>query len=117
MRLPLKTVSEANRASHEHWSKRHKRAREQRAVSRLFFANKVASYRSHLAGGGGVLVSMIRIAPSSGLDDDNLRSSLKAVRDGIADALGSDDRNPKILWEYSQTRGEYGVDIDMRCIP
>jgi hypothetical protein len=48
------------------------------------------------------------------LDDDNAQGALKNVRDGIADALGVDDRTPLVEWRYDQTRGkprEYGVRI------
>lgn len=55
--------------------------------------------------GSTVVVTMERESPGK-LDDDNLRSALKACRDGIADALGSDDRNPRIKWHYGQTHGK-----------
>jgi hypothetical protein len=60
-------------------------------------------------------VTITRIAPSAGLDDDALPASSKSVRDGIADALGlASDRDPRITWAYSQRRGPagyYGVEI------
>jgi hypothetical protein len=40
------------------------------------------------------------------LDDDNLAAGFKSVRDGIADALGIDDRDPRVTWAYAQQRGE-----------
>ena len=46
------------------------------------------------------------------LDDDNLRLALKAIRDGIADAYGVADNDPRIVWEYAQAkakRREVGV--------
>lgn len=68
---------------------------------------------SFLAGAGftllehsAVRVTLTRLAPSSGLDDDNLRGALKAVRDGVADALRIDDRDPRVTWEYEQRRSQ-----------
>jgi hypothetical protein len=58
-------------------------------------------------------VMLSRVAPRK-LDDDNLRGALKAVRDGVADALGLDDRHPLIEWHYAQDRAgprEIGVRI------
>ena len=48
------------------------------------------------------------------LDDDNLRGALKAVRDGIADALGVPDNDPRIYFAYGQAsspRGSYAVHV------
>jgi len=68
----------------------------------------------------GVVVMLTRIAPSDGLDDDNLRAALKSCRDGVADALGCDDRDPRVEWRYGQRRGKakdpelargYGVEV------
>ena len=60
----------------------------------------------------GVHVTMTRLAPSSGLDFDGLTAALKSVRDGIADALGVDDRDPRVTWSYGQERAKaYGVRI------
>ena len=43
------------------------------------------------------------------MDDDNLRSALKACRDGVADALGVDDGSPLVTWEYAQVKGKGGT--------
>lgn len=50
------------------------------------------------------VVMLIRVAPRE-LDDDNLSSGFKALRDGIAKRLGVDDRDPRVQWKYDQTRG------------
>lgn len=108
--LPIDTVSEANRASHEHWRKRQDRARAQRlaAANAVRLASK--------AGLGSVLPAVVTITrvASRSLDDDNLASSQKAIRDGIADALGIDDGSDRVLWRYKQERGPVGVRIDIR---
>lgn len=54
---------------------------------------------------GGVVVLLSRISPRPLDDDDNLRGALKAVRDGVADALGIDDRDARVTWEHAQRRG------------
>lgn len=51
-------------------------------------------------------VLLTRVGPSNGLDDDNLRGSLKAVRDEIADWLGVNDRLPLVTWTYAQRRAK-----------
>jgi hypothetical protein len=61
------------------------------------------------------------VAPRS-LDDDNLVTGLKTVRDTIADLLipwlkpGRADEDGRILFEYCQKRGdpkEYGLMIEI----
>lgn len=53
-------------------------------------------------------VTLTRIAPGE-LDDDNLRPALKTIRDSIAQAIGIDDRDPRVTWAYGQQRGKRGV--------
>lgn len=108
--IPLRTISEANRASHEHWRVRAKRAKEQRSLA-------VTLLKSAFGRGakvaGRAAVTMTRIAPVA-LDSDNLPMSFKHVRDGVADWLGINDRDPRIRWQYAQGRGapwQYGVRI------
>jgi hypothetical protein len=46
------------------------------------------------------------------LDSDNLARSMKACRDGVADALGVDDGSKLYDWQYRQRKGkEYGVEV------
>jgi len=38
------------------------------------------------------------------------------LRDGVADYLGIDDRDPRVVWEYAQAKGEvreYAVLIEV----
>lgn len=104
--IPLRTVSEAN--ARDHWSKKARRVKHHRSTARLL--TQQAARATALP----VVVTLTRIAPSSGLDDDNLRSALKAIRDGIADAYGLDDRAPSIEWRYAQRRGAtYAVHVEI----
>jgi hypothetical protein len=63
-----------------------------------------------------LIITLTRIRPTRrvALDDDNLRGSLKACRDGIADALGTTDANPRLEWRYAQDTGpDYAVRIQI----
>lgn len=54
-------------------------------------------------------ITLTRIAPSSGLDDDSLPVSMKAIRDELAKLLGvENDRDPVFTWVYAQERGRPG---------
>ena len=62
-----------------------------------------------------VVVTLTRLAPSSGLDTDGLAASQKSVRDGVADGLGLvNDRDDRVRWVYAQRRtprSMWGVEI------
>ncbi|MBE0568400.1 MAG: hypothetical protein IH577_01830 [Deltaproteobacteria bacterium] len=61
-------------------------------------------------------VTLTRIAPRA-LDTDNLASGLKAIRDGVADALEIDDGSSLIEWRYAQEKGkpgEYAVRVEIQ---
>jgi hypothetical protein len=63
-------------------------------------------------------IKITRIAPRA-LDDDNLAGSHKHVRDGIADWLGVNDRDPRVKYEYAQRKGkqkEYAGQIEIMAI-
>ena len=105
--IPVRTVSEAN--AHEHWRKRQRRAKEQRGIVALMLG------ASHVRPPVPCVVTITRIAPGK-LDDDNLAGSQKHVRDGIADWLGVNDRDPRVKYEYAQRKGkpkEYAVQIEI----
>lgn len=59
------------------------------------------------------IVTLTRLAPRE-LDGDNLQAGLKACRDGVADWLGVDDRDPRVTWAYGQKKGkprQYAVEV------
>jgi hypothetical protein len=63
-------------------------------------------------------ITLTRIAPRK-LDTDNLTRSLKAVRDGIADALRIDDGNERLSWHYRQEKRklkEYSVIVEVTTL-
>jgi len=62
------------------------------------------------------VITLTRIAPRRLDPGDNLNSSMKAVRDGIADALGIDDGDARLTWKYAQRKGnpkEYAVEVEV----
>jgi len=107
--IPVKTVSEAN--NHAHWRYRARRARAQRHTTRLALS-------SHLARAAVALpcvVSLTRLSTRT-LDDDNLRGSLKHVRDEVAAWLGVNDADPVVQYKYGQAvckRGSEGVRVEV----
>ena len=64
-----------------------------------------------------VEVTLVRRAPSNGLDDDNLTQSMKACRDQVAVWLGVDDRDPRVQWKYDQLRDKlWSVTIEVAAM-
>ena len=72
--------------------------------------------QSRLRGSTVVLplhVTLCRLSAGE-LDSDNLQGALKSIRDGLADALGLKDNDPRVTWDYSQfkvKRGNFGVRV------
>lgn len=105
--LPIRTVSESN--MREHWAPKAKRAKWQRNVVALAVRPRLAGMLDRVP----CVVTLTRIAPRA-LDDDNLARSFKAIRDQVAQELGVDDRDERVVWRYMQRRGApraYGVEI------
>lgn len=89
--LPLRIESVAN--LREHWSTRAKRAKAHKQAALAVPVHPLPC-----------VVTLTRIAPRE-LDDDNLQSGFKALRDGIASRLGVDDRDPRVRFVYDQAKG------------
>jgi len=102
MTIVLRTVSGMN--AREHFGARATRVRrERRATSNAIDFFYAGRERPALP----CSVTLTRVAPSNGLDDDNLVSSLKGVRDEIAAWFGVDDRESTTLrFQYAQKRGQ-----------
>lgn len=99
--LGLRIVSEAN--GREHWRKVAARKRAHRAMARLV----LQMHARPMGEADQFTITLTRVAPRK-LDDDNLASGFKAVRDGVADWLGIDDGSPRIKWQYAQHKGDAG---------
>ena len=105
--LPLKIESNAN--LREHWAARMKRTRNQRMSA----AYAVAVSKDWKLPAGKFTVRLVRIGRRM-LDDDNLCGGFKSIRDGVADALGMKDNDPRIKWTYEQETGkEYSCRIEL----
>lgn len=103
IRIPLRTVSGMN--VREHHMARHRRVKAERAAVAWALAGKPVPQLP-------VVVTLERLAPSNGLDDDNLRSAMKPARDQVAQWLGVDDRDPRVAWAYGQRRSkDWGVEV------
>lgn len=103
----FRTVSELN--AHEAWQARSRRAKQQRSLVGLCLR---ASGVAGMMGDAPLDVTFVRVAPSRGLDPgDNLPSSQKHVRDGVADVLGINDNDPRVTWHYAQRTGPWGIVI------
>ena len=99
--VPVRLVSESN--MREHWAKKATRAKKNRSAAKFWTEQKVRYLSDAIKGGAPLKVTITRIAPGK-LDDDNLTGSAKHVRDGIADALGIDDGDPRITWVVEQAK-------------
>jgi hypothetical protein len=95
--VPVRTQSLAN--AREHWRARTARARRERETTRLALMGARVD-----PGVPPVAVQLCRLSRGL-LDDDNLPTSLKSVRDEIAAYFGVGDspRDP-ITWRYAQRR-------------
>lgn len=116
--VPVKTTNPNNGA--QGWSRnaafaKARRRKVQRTAA--FLRVRSAMPRAWLdAPPWPVVVTVRRVAPSSGLDPhDGLGAALKGIIDGIADALGlASDRDPRVTWRLEQRRGmprEYAVEV------
>lgn len=98
-------MSEANRRGH--WAKHHKRHQEQRSLAAYMLQQHRPLPKLP------VIVRMTRYGPKK-LDDDNLASAMKHIRDGIADTFEVDDADDGYHWEYRQeTNKEYKVKVEI----
>ncbi len=109
----VKTVSLTNQR--EHWRARASRVAAQRLAVKVAFpvlgrmqaVDWLHGSLDHLAE-RPLVVTLTRIAPGR-LDSDNLPSSMKSIRDQIADQLVIDDGSDRIDWRYRQERGKRGA--------
>jgi len=99
--IPVRIISEAN--SRQHWRKAAARKQLHRQTARLV----LQQYARPMGESELFTIMLTRVAPRK-LDDDNLSSGFKAVRDGVADWLGIDDGSPRIHWVYRQHKGDAG---------
>lgn len=105
----IRTVSEAN--TRGHWSGRYSRGKGQKRAVLALCQTRFGVTPP----GPPLVVKLTRIAPRL-LDDDNLRSAFKAIRDAIAFWLEVDDGDPRVAWAYDQKKGEpkaYAIRVEI----
>lgn len=90
-----------------------KHRKQARALDKKTQAPRRRKTRRSPGVGGSVryIVTMIAHITTAMDYSDNLPTSLKPVQDEIADALGIDDGDGSVRWQYGQveTRGQTGV--------
>jgi hypothetical protein len=102
--VPIRTGRGQN--DRGHWRKKHRSTKNQGSAVAWLLARATKPQIP-------CTVLLTRVAPSDGLDDDNLAGSLKAVRDAVAKWLGVDDKHrDQVRYRYAQCRGEWGVRIE-----
>lgn len=103
--VPIRTVSALN--YREHWKARSRRVKKEREAVAWYLASRGIKPAIPL------VVTLTRLGPSNGLDDDNLAGALKGVRDEVAAWLGVDDRRSEVVrYRYAQERAkDWGVRI------
>ncbi len=106
--VPVRTLSEANVRGCEHWSTRHRRAKNQKQITLLLLQAKIDKKPSI-----PFTCRLTRLSARK-LDTDNLASSMKSIRDAISHWIGIDDRSEEIRWTYEQEKSKnYAVKIEI----
>jgi len=107
--LPLRLTNAAN-SREPFWSVA-KRAQEHRSVTRMAFGRRIELNASQCA-----TITCTRIYSGRGkpMDvHDGLPGAFKSVVDGIADAMGISDNDPRVNWLYAQRKGER-MEVELR---
>lgn len=113
--VPLKLTSRANDHRSNHWSARARTSKAHRIAAQLALSKHRAELRACLAE-HGLVVRVVRIAPSKGLDShDNVGMACKALVDGVADMLGVRDDDQRVTFIADQERGPWCVRIETYC--
>jgi ribosomal protein L37AE/L43A len=107
--VPVAVISEMNRR--DHWTARRKRFNLQ--AEELCYAIQSAPLQIIWYRALPCHVALTHFG--SEMDDDNLRSAFKAVRDQLAKMLGVADNDPRIVWEYLQNNctGTFGFRVEI----
>jgi len=108
--FPMHTARGQNAREH-HMIRARRVKKEKKAVAQWLLVSRMPKTLP-----AGSVVTITRIAPGNGLDDDNLSGSAKAVRDAVAAWIGVDDRHRHLVrYEYAQERGAWGVRIEWKA--
>lgn len=111
---PLRLVSVANGSQGMSLAGQRWRS-ERRKAQRMVGEAAGRQFRPYLEPTRWLVVRLVRVAPRE-LDDDNLARAFKAVRDGLAQGMGLDDRDPAVRYVVDTERGaagEYSVRLEL----
>ncbi len=111
----MRIYSRSNRS--EHWRKRSKREKAQRAELRFTYQRAIRDF-------GLPVVVTFDLWSYQAMDGDNLQTAFKHLRDEVANILlpttqgnqhrrWADDSDPRIAWKYRQFRGRQRVVIQL----
>src|SRR5262249_26227071 len=109
--LPVTVVSEMNRR--DHWAVRNRRFDKQ--ANALVKAITALAWYSNKEGyvwpfGFPLVVTFTRLHNcGQEMDDDNIRSAFKAIRDAVAEWAGLPDNDKGFEWLYEDREGKPGV--------
>ena len=107
--FPMTLPSVAN--ARLHWAAKARLVKSQRASTTLMLhANQVGQQLRIVRKGERLRVLLVRVGPRK-LDDDNLSSAFKAVRDSVAAYFGIDDGDERIKFNYGQDTGRAMVQM------
>lgn len=95
LRFDIKTISEAN--NRDHWATKMIRKNSQQNAFRALWRNSKAKVNLP------AVIIFTRYSCKV-LDDDNLRSAFKAIRDQLAKEIGVDDGSQLITFAYCQEK-------------
>lgn len=104
--VPIRLVSLLNERFH--WRKLSQLRKKQKAATKRSMTGKEIPPLP-------LIITITRVGKRV-LDDDNLATSCKYVRDQIAEVVGVDDGSPLYTWRYQQRTSsseKYGVEVEI----
>lgn len=107
--FPLRVISEAN--CRDHWRAKDRRRKAQQLETSVEWKRVIGARRIVLP----CVIRLTRIGCQK-IDDDNLASGFKAVRDQIAKEIGIDDGSELLRFEYAQeviAKRQYAVRVEV----
>jgi hypothetical protein len=115
LRTSIKSLGAMRR---RRFAQRRKVKAQRHAAALVLLAKASPGVRRQLLAAERLVITLTRVAPGT-LDEDNLLAGFKATRDGIADGLKLDDRDPRLRWLYDQVRDgpkRYGARVHLEGI-
>ena len=109
--LPIRVNTTSNTGGH--WYNKSPRAKKERGLAKAAVQN--ALWKDMLDPmPSKIVVTFTRFAPRTLDVADNDSSAFKHVKDGVADAIGIDDRSKIYKWKYEQEKSkDYSICIEI----